>query len=708
MRRLLRLALILSLLLAPAAPMAQAQDAATLVADRVQVTGSRTLVAQGGVEVLYRGARLRATRVTYDRVAGSLDIVGPLTLTDDKGTVLLADAAQLSDDLRAGILTSARVVMDRQMQIAAAEIQRLGGRHTLMSKAVASSCRVCDTSATPLWEIRARRVIHDQETRQIHFDSAQVRFGGVPVLWLPHLRMPDPTLQRTTGFLMPRLVSTSRLGTGVHLPYFITLGPSRDLTLTPLLASKDVQSLGFRYRQAFRRGEVGLIGALSFDRTGNGRRGWLGAEGRFDLPRGFELRFAAEMVSDPAYFRDYGLSDKDRLDSHLVVSRTRAGEHIGARLVHVHSIRSGEVNATLPQLSADMGWVRRVAVPGVGGTATLAFDLHAHRRASDADIIGRDMARATLAAFWRRDWVGPAGVLAAVEAGATMDLHRISQDSGWPGHVRTVTPAALVELRWPWARVDARGTAEVIEPVVQVVWSRPTPAGHVPNEDSTLVEFDEGNLFGFNRFAGADRREGGARVNAGVQWTRSTASGWHTVASAGRVFRLTGAGQFTAASGLGGRRSDWMATLHLAGPQGAVFQGRAVFDDRLHLARGEMRMAVERDRFGLAAGWLWAEADVAENRLTNTAEWVADGRLRLAQNWSARGSARYDFEARRATAAAVGLEFANECLRVDLTVSRRFTTSTTVAPTTDFGLSVDLLGFGGSRAAGPAGKACRN
>ncbi|MDP2083554.1 MAG: LPS-assembly protein LptD, partial [Gemmobacter sp.] len=182
MRRLLRLALILSLLIAPAAPMAQAQDAATLVADRVQVTGNRTLVAQGGVEVLYRGARLRATRVTYDRVAGSLDIAGPLTLTDDKGTVLLADAAQLSDDLRAGILTSARVVMDRQMQIAAAEIQRLGGRHTLMSKAVASSCRVCDTSATPLWEIRARRVIHDQETRQIHFDSAQVRFGGVPVL----------------------------------------------------------------------------------------------------------------------------------------------------------------------------------------------------------------------------------------------------------------------------------------------------------------------------------------------------------------------------------------------------------------------------------------------------------------------------------------------------------------------------------------------
>ncbi|MFN3645841.1 MAG: LPS-assembly protein LptD [Gemmobacter sp.] len=702
----LRAACLAAVLAIGAGP-ARAQEAATLVADRVQVVANRTLVAQGGVEVLHKGVRLRASRIAYDRVAGSLEIEGPLVLTDDAGTVLLASSAALSDDLREGILTSARVVLDRQLQIAANEVQRLGGRHTVMSRAVASSCRVCETRATPLWEIRARRVVHDQQERQIHFDNAQVRVAGVPVLWLPHLRMPDPTLDRTTGFLMPRLVSTSRLGTGVQIPYFITLGASRDLTLTPLLASKDVQSLGMRYRQAFRAGEIALTGALSFDRTGNGRRGWLGAEGRFALPAGFEARFAAEMVSDPAYFRDYGLSDKDRLDSRLVISRTRAGEYIGARLVHVHSIRAGEVNATLPQLSSDLAWVRRVAVPGLGGTATLAFDAQAHRRASNLDIVGRDMARATLSAFWRRDWVGPAGLLLAVEGGATLDLHRIAQDSTYPRRVTTATPAALVELRWPLARVDARGTADVIEPVVQLVWSRLAPPGHVPNEDSTLIEFDEGNLFGFNRFAGADRREGGTRINAGLQWTRSTASGWHVVGSAGRVFRLTGAGQFTAASGLGGRRSDWLAALHMAAPNGTLFQGRAVFDDRLQLARGEMRLGVERDRFGMAAGWLWAEADAAENRLTNTAEWVVDGRLRLAPNWTARGSARYDFDARRTTAAAMGLEFTNECLRVDLTVARRFTTSTAVAPTTDFGLSIDLLGFGGARPAGSAGRSCR-
>lgn len=708
MRRGLSLAGIgLIALLAQAGGSGAQDGAATLVADSVKLAANRTLVADGNVEVLYGAARLRARSVTYDRVNGALQIAGPITLTDDRGTVVLADAAELSDDLREGILTSARMVMDRQLQIAATEMQRLGGRHTVLTKAVASSCQVCASNPTPMWEIRARRVIHDQQERQIYFDSAQVRLGGVPVLWLPHLRMPDPTLDRTSGFLMPKLITSSRLGIGVQMPYFITLGPSRDLTLTPFLASKNVASLGFRYRQAFRTGEIALTGAISDDRILAARRGWLGAEGRFDMPQGFELRFSGEMVSDPAYFRDYAMSDKDRLDSFMVISRTRAGEHIGARLAHTHSIRAGEVNATLPQLSADTTWSRRFALPGIGGIATLGIDTHAHRRSSDTDIVGRDMARASIAAHWRRDWLGPAGILAAVEAGVTLDMHRIGQDSTYPGSVRTVTPAALLELRWPWARVDARGNADVIEPVLQLVWSRQAAAGHVPNEDSTLVEFDEGNLFGFDRFAGADRREGGRRINAGLQWTRSTASGWQLAASAGRVIRLDGFGQFTAPSGLAGRRSDWVGGLHLAAPGGMLFQGRAVFDDGFTLARGEMRLAVERERYGLSAGWLWAEADPAESRLTDTSEWLIDGRVQLASGWNARATSRYDFSANRATAAGLGLEFANECLRVDFSLSRRFTSSITVAPTTDFGLSVDFLGFGAARAAGPSGRSCR-
>jgi LPS-assembly protein len=60
----------------------------------------------------------------------------------------------------------------------------------------------------------------------------------------------------------------------------------------------------------------------------------------------------------------------------------------------------------------------------------------------------------------------------------------------------------------------------------------------------------------------------------------------------------------------------------------------------------------------------------------------------------------------RGTVAGLGVEFLNECVRLDVSLSRRFTSSTSVTPTTDFNLSLDLVGFGGSGTGGPA-RTCR-
>jgi LPS-assembly protein len=54
----------------------------------------------------------------------------------------------------------------------------------------------------------------------------------------------------------------------------------------------------------------------------------------------------------------------------------------------------------------------------------------------------------------------------------------------------------------------------------------------------------------------------------------------------------------------------------------------------------------------------------------------------------------YDFESDRGTLAGLGVEFRNECVSVDLSLSRRFTSSTSVSPTTELSVAVRLSGFG--------------
>ena len=56
-------------------------DAATLLADHVDLSGNQVLTASGGVVVWFRGARLIAERVIYDGNAGTLAIEGPIHLT---------------------------------------------------------------------------------------------------------------------------------------------------------------------------------------------------------------------------------------------------------------------------------------------------------------------------------------------------------------------------------------------------------------------------------------------------------------------------------------------------------------------------------------------------------------------------------------------------------------------------------------------------
>lgn len=710
MRRLL--AALALLVLLPAA--AAAQDEASLVADRLAITGRDVLVAEGNVEVFHRGRRLRASRVTYDRQADRLTVEGPILLTDDSGTFVLADAAEMSADLSEGLLRSARLVLNRQLQIAASEVQRIGGRYTRFGRTVASSCKVCAGDGPPLWEIRARRVIHDAEARQIYFDRAQLRIAGLPVMLIPRLRMPDPSLKRATGFLTPQLRSSSELGAGIEVPYFIRLGDHRDLTLLPYLSTKDGRTLGLRYRQAFATGAIELSGAVSRDQIRPGEtRGFLTARGRFDLPRGFVLSFDGIAVSDDGYLLDYGQGDRDRLTSRIGVERVRRDEWIALGLVNVQTLREGEVQSRLPSILIDGGWQRRFRPAVIGGTAQATLDAHGHWRTAtdpldtDGDGIGdgRDLGRIGLRLDWRRSAVIGPGVELTALAELRADIYTVAQDTLAEGRSTRTTGAAGFELRWPLVRTDGGGAAQVLEPVVQVLWSPGSPEA-VPNEDSVLAEFDEGNLFSTSRFPGADGAERGRRVNVGLTWTRVSPSGATVSLAFGRILRDRVEDGFSDASGLSGRESDWLAALRWAPRPGVSFIGRAVVDDDFGLTKGEMRLDLDRPHYSLSSSYVWMREDTAEGRAAPVNELLVDGRYDLTEAWSTRVTARYDFEARRAASAGLGLAWRNECMRVDLSLSRRFTSSTSVTPRTDWGLSVELLGFGGSSAPGPA-RACR-
>ncbi len=694
---------------------AAAQDAATLIADRVEIRGDNVLVAEGAVEVLQDGLRLKAERVTFDSASNLLIIEGPIVLTDSAGTRLLADQAELSSDLQDGILTGARLVLNQQLQLAADQMQRVGGRYTELGRAVASSCQVCAANPVPLWEIRARRVVHDAVGQQMYFQNAQLRIAGVPVFFIPRLRLPDPGLQRVTGILTPKFRTTSQLGAGISLPYFITLGESRDLTLTPYVSAKQGRSMGLRYREVFRTGQIEVNGAISSDEIlPDKTRGYLFAAGAFALPQDFTLSFGIQSVSDNSYLLDYGISSQDLLDSFVAVERVRRNEYILARAHYFESLRDADDNDTLPSTVIDIVQITRFTAPVIGGIGSLRYQLSGANRISssfadedgDGSADGRDSSRALVRMDWRRDWVLPAGVIGTLRGLAQADVTEVRQDAAFPPQIGRLYGVGAAELRWPLIRNEAGGGSQVLEPVIQLVLA-PDTTPDVPNEDSTEVEFDEGNLFSLDRFPGTDAVELGSRASVGLAWTRYAANGSTLALAFGKIFRASDLDQFSISTGLDGTQSNWLLGMRVASASGFSLTQRLLLDDDLGFTSAEARLNWNGPDFGLISGYYYSIADPADGKPDTISELTIGGSWQIADNWSSSFGLRQDFIAGRATRANLGLEYRNECVLVDLSLSRWFVDSISITPTTEFSIGVDLLGFGGGASPGPAHR-CRS
>ncbi|MGB0440011.1 MAG: LPS-assembly protein LptD, partial [Paracoccaceae bacterium] len=434
------------LILGGAAAVAETDPPAYLVADEILYQDDGTLVAQGNVDIIQGDTRLRATRVTYSRDGDRLQIEGPLRLTDGAGMVVLSDSAELDRGFRNGLLRGARLLLDGQLQLAAADARRANGNTTQLRRVVATSCKVCKEGRPPIWQIRARRVLHDEDAQMLYFQDAQLRILDVPVVYLPRLRLPDPTLKRARGFLIPELQSSTLLGFGLKMPYFIPMGDHADLTVSPVV-SNVTRTLDFRLRRAFARGDISAKAALSQDSLQSGLRGYLFADGTVDLTDSLTLDFDLEVTSDAAYLNDYDYSSKDRLDSALRLTQVTKDQYNTAAIIHFQTLRATEGNATQPTVVTDLTHETTTKAPWSQGVLRFGAEMRGHLRTSQDDIDGRDMWRMHANAQYLEGWTLPYGLRLGIETNLAADYISTRQDSTSDSKVSQITPAATLTLR---------------------------------------------------------------------------------------------------------------------------------------------------------------------------------------------------------------------------------------------------------------------
>ena len=693
-------ATVMLMLLLPGRAIAQLEadpsQPVALVADKVTVQAETGLViAEGSVEVYYGERTLTARKIIYNDRTKRISAEGDLVLRDPTGVTVFADTADLDVELRDGLVEGARSVLDQNIRLAAVEARRVDQRYNTLSKAVYSPCKVCAEDPVPLWRIRARRIIHDEQEKIIHYENATFDVLGIPVAWLPYFRHPDPSVKRASGFLVPRFLSSSVYGNAVKLPYYWVIDDHSDFTFTPFLTTDEGVILEGEYRRAFRNGDLKLAGSVTVNEY-DGRRvhGHLDTEGLFALTEEINWGWDITFATDDAYLTRYDFDQfGDRLNSEIFVERYRSDGYFDVSGVYFQSLRdsepAGQIPFGLPVADARYNFDD----PFLGGEFGFFASGHALNRSN-----GRDAARLTLGLDWDRQVITDWGLSLTGFAEIRGDLFT-AQDDPTITDDFTARLGALagIEARFPLVTQETDGVIHLIEPVVQAIVAPYGGNGvQIPVEDSLVAEFDETNVIDRNHFSGLDSFEEGPRINLALRYERIVDEGLKLNASIGRVDRFRDLPAFSAGSGLRDSESDIVASWQASYDPYVTVRHRIRFADDAAITRNEFFGLVNIDPVELSAGYIFLESDAAVGAPLDREEITARANVKIDDNWSTSAYMQRDLVLGEFVQVGGALAWQNECCAVEVFLRRRFTSQEDSPASTSVGLRVRLLTLGDS------------
>ncbi len=119
-------------------------------------------------------------------------------------------------------------------------------------KGIFTYCKDRGEGNCPPWTLQSNKIKHDLTKKTIFYENVILKVYDFPIFYSPKFSHPDPTVDRRSGLLAPSLSSSSTIGTGINLPYFLNMGNDKDLTFTPKIYLNNNPVVLAEYRQDFK------------------------------------------------------------------------------------------------------------------------------------------------------------------------------------------------------------------------------------------------------------------------------------------------------------------------------------------------------------------------------------------------------------------------------------------------------------------------
>lgn len=694
-------------------------------ADQLDYDYEAEIVTASGDVRLYRGSdRLRADRVVWNRNSGQVVAEGNIVIVNPEGDAAYGDRIELTDSLKDGVVENMLVVLDAGGRIAARRGTRAGGIITVENAAY-TPCAVTDSAncpKEPSWKITADRVVYNPERRRIRYTGARVSVFGIVSVPLPAFSHPLGGVS-DDGFLMPDIRYSRTNGFQFALPYFFSMAPNRDLTVTPRIYTGVLPMLQAEYRELNAHGAYRISGYGTYSRRSddltvpltpatskNDFRGYLDATGRYQLDPNWTASASFRLTSDRTFLRRYDISRDDRLRNNVRVERIDPDSYFSINAWVVQTLRVGERQGLQPYALPELDYRRRMDDGLIGGRFEFQVNSLAIGRSD-----GQDSQRAFASARWDlrklTAW-GQELVLTAYARGDAYNasdtlLTTVASYRGEEGFRFRGIGAVALDMKWPLVGEFFGGTQR-ITPRMQVVAAPPIENLAVPNEDARAVDLEDSNLFALNRFPGYDRFEDSTRFTFGVDYALYL-PGFSLDANIGQSYRLSSSPTiFPDGTGLTDRVSDIVGRTVVRFRDFLSFTHRYRIDkDGFAFRRNEVDATLGSRNTYLQLGYLRLNRNIgpALEDLQDREEARVGARVQIAKFWAVSGSILVDLTDRfeditsqsdgfQPVRHRLGVNYEDDCLRLGLTWKRDYETTGDARRGNSFILSLAFKNLG--------------
>ncbi|MBD1141940.1 LPS-assembly protein LptD [Pelagibacterales bacterium SAG-MED32] len=498
-----------------------------IFADEIKVdkVGEKVKASGNAIAVNENDIKINADEITYNRAESKLDASGNVILNDEQKNTFFFDKLSSSNNLNDvnGYAVKARL-KDGSRIIGSS--YRKKDEVSIINDTEFTPCKKGDylIKNCPGWKLKSKKIYHNDETKTMHYDHAQIQLFNIPVFYLPYFSHPDPSVKKRSGFLMPTIQTDKQLGDTFSIPFFLNIKSNLDLTLTPNIQTTSNNFYNLNYRQLTNHARLEINTSIDDNNDDSGTSSHLFFDSTIFNPYG-NLNAYLKTSNNDTYMRKNKINHLTVLKSGIDFQREDEDTFFSIETIgYKHlTVQDEQWEYLYPNINYN---IQNIENDLYDGNISLNNSLTIRKNLDESYL---SLVSSQL--NWGNQKVNKNfGLIADNEANFRVTSISIDEKSKKDSNNIRIYPQISTKISYPLIKTSS-SVNQIVTPIFMPIiapYNNYTSAKTVTNS----------NLFSTNRATSKTEWEGGPRINYGIEWFVDLESGADIKTIIGQNYRF--------------------------------------------------------------------------------------------------------------------------------------------------------------------------